>query len=171
MIEADSAASTAVEDALAAVSGGLLAVRPGARAGRLPPVRAQGPPVDEVVEAVRAEVVAALRHAGARFGLLHGSRAAGTARPDSDVDVAAWWGADAPPSFEVDLPPGVDLLVLDGGPLEIVGRIAQHGVLLFDDDPAARVRWVATTRKIYLDELPRLERSRREFLDAMRRRG
>jgi hypothetical protein len=63
----------------------------------------------------------------------------------------------------------VDLVVLDGAPLEIVGRIALRGELLFDDDPVARVRWVATTRKIYLDELPRIERSRREFLEAVRR--
>ena len=67
------------------------------------------------------------------------------------------------------MPPGVDLLVLDGAPLEIVGRIALTGELLLDDDPVARVRWVAGTRKIYLDELPRIERSRREFLEAVRR--
>lgn len=111
----------------------------------------------------------ALRAAGARFALLHGSRAAGGHRPDSDVDVAAWWAEDPPPAFEVDVPAGVDLLVLNGAPLELAGRVAQDGVLLFDDDPPARVRWVATTRKIYADELPRLRRSHREFLDAIRR--
>lgn len=118
---------------------------------------------------LREEIVGALRDAGARFALLHGSRAAGTHRPDSDADVAGWWGRSAPASFEVPLPAGVDLLVLDTAPLEIAGRIALHGVTLFDDDPPARVRWVATTRKIYLDELPRLERSRREFLESVRR--
>jgi hypothetical protein len=83
--------------------------------------------------------------------------------------VAAWWGEGAPATFEVLLPPGVDLLVLDGAPLELAGRVAQDGLLLFDDDPPARVRWVATTRKIYADERPRLERSRREFLERVRR--
>ncbi|MCD2196137.1 hypothetical protein LQ327_22450 [Actinomycetospora endophytica] len=63
----------------------------------------------------------------------------------------------------------MDLLVLDDAPLELAGRVAIRGELLFDDDPVARVRWVATTRKIYLDELPRIERSRREFLEAVRR--
>lgn len=111
----------------------------------------------------------ALRAAGARFALLHGSRASGTHRPDSDVDVAAWWAEDPPPAFEVDVPAGVDLLVLNDAPLELAGRVAQDGVLVFDDDPPARVRWVATTRKIYADELPRLRRSHREFLDAVRR--
>nr|WP_246325813.1 nucleotidyltransferase domain-containing protein [Actinomycetospora corticicola] len=110
-----------------------------------------------------------MRDAGARFALIHGSRAAGTHREDSDTDVAAWWGGSAPASFEVSLPPSVDLLVLDTAPLELRGRVAQHGLLLFDDDAPARVRWVATTRKIYADERPRLDRAHREFLEGLRR--
>lgn len=119
--------------------------------------------------ALLAEVAAALRAADARFALLHGSRVSGGARPDSDVDVAAWWEGPAPASFEVDLPTGVDLVVLNAAPLELAGRIAVHGQLLYDDDPPARVRWVATTRKIYSDELPRIQRSHREFAQAVRR--
>lgn len=115
------------------------------------------------------EIVATLRAAGARFALVHGSRAAGTSRADSDLDVAAWWELSPPAAFEVLLPPRVDLLVLNGAPLEIAGRVATRGRLMFDDDPSARVRWVATTRKIYADELPRLRRSDREFAAAVRR--
>ncbi|MBA2323798.1 MAG: nucleotidyltransferase domain-containing protein [Pseudonocardiales bacterium] len=122
-----------------------------------------------VPDALRTEIIDALRHAGARFGLLHGSRVTGTHRTSSDVDVAGWWASDAPASFEVPLPPGVDLLVLNGSPLELAGRVALHGLPLFDDDPSARVRWVATTRKIYADELPRLLRSHREFAESVRR--
>ena len=57
---------------------------------------------------LRDELVTALRGSCARFGFLHGSRASGTHRSNSDIDVAAWWGAgDATPqSFEVLLPPG-----------------------------------------------------------------
>jgi len=113
--------------------------------------------------------VARLRSAGARFAFLHGSRAAGTARADSDLDVAAWWESDPPQAFEVLLPPGVDLLVLNDAPLELAGRVALGGRLLFDDDPPARVRWLAGTRKIYADELPRLRRSDREYAEAVRR--
>jgi hypothetical protein len=116
-----------------------------------------------------AETVAVLRGAGARFGLLHGSRVAGSARVDSDVDVAAWWPFDPPQAFEVLLPPGVDLVVLNGAPLELAGRIALYGRVLFDDDPSARVRWTATMRKIYADEQPRLRRSHDEFVEALRR--
>lgn len=125
--------------------------------------------IDDVPRDLREQIVVALREAGARFALLHGSRAAGTHRPDSDTDVAAWWGGSAPASFEVALSPGVDLLVLNTAPLELRGRVAQQGLLLFDDDPSARVRWVATTRKIYADERPRLERAHREFLESVRR--
>ncbi|TFV55771.1 nucleotidyltransferase domain-containing protein [Geodermatophilus sp. DF01-2] len=124
---------------------------------------------DEVGSPPRAEVIGALRRAGARFAFVHGSRARGTHRPDSDLDVAAWWGSGAPASFEVHLPPEVDLMVLDDAPLELAGRVSMEGVLLFDDDPPARVRWLATTRKIYADERPRLDRGHREFLEMLRR--
>ncbi|MDN5748767.1 MAG: nucleotidyltransferase domain-containing protein [Pseudonocardia sp.] len=122
-----------------------------------------------VPDALRAEIIDVLRRAGAGFALLHGSRAAGTHRADSDVDVAAWWPTAAPPSFDVLVPPGVDLLVLNDAPLELAGRVALHGRTLFDDDPPARIRWVATTRKIYADERPRMQRSHREFVEGVRR--
>src|SRR5688500_14005552 len=103
-------------------------------------------------EARAPAAVDALRRAGARFAFVHGSRATGHEAPGSDLDVAAWWGADAPAPWDVDVPAGIDLLVLDTAPLELAGRVALHGVLLFDDDPPARVRWQAQTRLVYLDE-------------------
>jgi uncharacterized protein len=113
------------------------------------------------------EVVNALRRAGAVFGFLHGSRAAGVARPDSDVDVAAWWGrADRPSPWTVTLPPGTDLLILDDAPLELAGRVAVDGVLLFDDDPPTRVEWQATTRLVYFDEEWRQRWITRTFVEA-----
>lgn len=120
-------------------------------------------------EATRRAIVERLRESGAAFAFLHGSTAAGTARPGSDIDVAAWWPSDPPPSFDVLLPPGVDLMVLNGAPLELAGRVALDGVLLFDDDTSARIGWVAQTRKIYSDERPRIERSHREFAESLRR--
>ncbi|SDX50109.1 Nucleotidyltransferase domain-containing protein [Modestobacter sp. DSM 44400] len=125
--------------------------------------------VDHVPDELAVQITVALRAAGARFAFVHGSRARGTHRPDSDLDVAAWWAADPPPSFEVHLPADVDLMVLNGAPLELAGRVSLEGVLLFDDDPPARVRWVGTTRKIYFDEKPRLDRGHHEFLEMLRR--
>lgn len=115
--------------------------------------------------------VRALRAAGARFAFVHGSRASGTHRPGSDIDVAAWFDGHDPAPWTIgSLPPGVDLLVLDRAPLELAGRVALHGLLLFDDDPVARVRWLAFTRRIYLDERPRTYLARRIFFDGVRAR-
>ncbi|MGH9111010.1 MAG: nucleotidyltransferase domain-containing protein [Acidimicrobiales bacterium] len=113
------------------------------------------------------EISAALRRAGARFGFLHGSQVSGRARPGSDLDVAAWWGRDDRPApWSIALPAAVDLLVLDEAPLELAGRVAVDGVLLFDDDPGARVEWQATTRLVYFDEEWRQRWITRTFVEA-----
>jgi predicted nucleotidyltransferase len=123
------------------------------------------------VESRIAEAIEALQRRGAVFAYLHGSRASGTVGPDSDVDIAAYFDEPPPEAFEVLLPAGVDLLVLNRAPLELAGRVALDGKLVFERDPRARVVWEATTRKIYLDELPRLNRAHRDFAEAVLRRG
>lgn len=117
------------------------------------------------------ETVSVLRSAGARFAFVFGSRARGDHRPDSDIDVAAFFGSNPPASFEVLVPHGIDLLVLDSAPLELAGRVSLEGVALFDDAPEERVVWLARTRKIYSDERYRFERSHREFAEAVAARG
>lgn len=116
----------------------------------------------DLVEPLRA----ALRAAGAVFAFVHGSRATGTHRADSDLDVAAWFGRRVAP-WEVALPTGVDLLVLDEAGLELAGRVATHGVLLLDEDPPARVAWQADRAKRELAEEPR----RRELVRTVLGRG
>lgn len=113
--------------------------------------------------------VVKLRAAGAEFAYLHCSRASGTARADSDIDVAAYFADPVPASFEVDVPSGIDRLILNDAPLEIAGRIALDGRLLFDDSPVHRVRWESQTRKVYADERYRIDRSHREFLEEAAR--
>jgi predicted nucleotidyltransferase len=120
-------------------------------------------------EQVERDVIAALRQAGATFALVFGSRARQDHRAHSDHDVGAWWPTDPPHAWEVRVPTGVDLVVLNAAPLELAGRIALEGHVLFDDDPPSRVHWVADTRKIWLDERPRFERAHREFLEAAAR--
>lgn len=104
-----------------------------------------------------------LRAAGARFAYLHGSRVSGRPRQDSDVDVAVWFGRPVD-SWRVEVPNRVDLLVLDSAPDELSGRVAQHGVLLFEDDQEARVRWQATASKRYLDDAARRRQIRDDVL-------
>lgn len=118
-----------------------------------------------------AAVVTALRSAGARFAYLHGSRVDGRPRPDSDLDVGAHFGGSDPASWDVPLPAGADLVVLDRAPLYLAGRIALRGRLLFDDDPPARVAWEADTRLQYLDEKPYIDQMAREYLTEVARRG
>jgi predicted nucleotidyltransferase len=118
-----------------------------------------------------AAAIQTLRRHGAVFAYIHGSRAAGTAGPGSDIDVAAYFNGQPPQAFEVLLPAGVDLLVLNRAPLELAGRVALGGKLLFETESSARVAWEATTRKIYFDELPRINRAHREFAEAVLRRG
>lgn len=113
------------------------------------------------------EIQRILRAHGAKFAFLHGSQAAGSATDASDVDVAAYFGSGVDPSIVVaDLPDRADLLVLHTAPLELAGRVALHGRLLFEVDPSARVQWQATTRKLYLDEQPRIRQARRDFVEA-----
>jgi predicted nucleotidyltransferase len=57
--------------------------------------------MEELDEEVRRATVDALRDSGAVFAFIHGSTVRGTARAGSDIDVAAWWASDAPPSFEM----------------------------------------------------------------------
>lgn len=121
-----------------------------------------------MASADREQLTDLLTAAGARFAYLHGSRVSGVPTEGSDVDVAAYFGQPVD-SWTVDLPPGLDLLVLDTAPLELAGRVAMRGELLFEVDPPARVAWEATTRKIYLDERARTDQARRDFAEARRR--
>lgn len=115
--------------------------------------------VSQLIEEARA----ILKQSGAVFGYLHGSRVTGSGQKNSDIDLAAFFGVEPPQAYDILLPPHVDLVVLDTAPLELAGRVAATGQLLFEEDPAARVRWEATTRKIYFDELPRLRKAHAEF--------
>lgn len=64
------------------------------------------------------------------------------------------------------LPSVVDLLDLRDAPDVLTGRVALTGVVVLDDDPPARIRWQADSRKRYLDEAFRRERFRRDFVAA-----
>lgn len=113
-------------------------------------------------------VADSLRHAGACFAFVHGSRVTTSATSaNSDLDVGAWWPGDAPASWEVDVPSYVDLVVLNTAPLWLAGRIAQYGRLLFEDDISARVAWQADTRLRFLDEIPAVRRRYSARLDQI----
>jgi len=106
-------------------------------------------------------------------GYLFGSRAAGTARKDSDIDVGLLYfqapqatlvgmpfGDAAELSDEIGIP--VDLVVMNTAPADLVHRILRSQRLLFDKDPAFRVRFEVKRRNEYFDLKPVLDRYRRK---------
>ena len=104
---------------------------------------------------------------------LFGSRASGSERSDSDVDVGLLY-FQAPPSTLAGTPfideanlaeklgVPVELVVMNTAPAELVHRILSAQRLLLDKDPAFRVRFEVRRRNEYFDLKPILDRYRRK---------
>src|SRR5580700_1361168 len=103
---------------------------------------------EEMETRLRAIFAADPREAVAAY--LFGSFARGTARPDSDVDIAVLYGASPPstlaaPQFvlEADLDRilrrEVQVIALDTAPIDLVHRVLRDGKLVLDRDPGARI--------------------------------
>jgi predicted nucleotidyltransferase len=125
----------------------------------------------------RAEAVERLRaffdtdpH-GASAVYLFGSVSRGTASRSSDVDVAVLWPTDPPRVLDgpaetlaadlerlLDTP--VEVVSLNGAPVDLVHRVLRDGILLLERDPGARIRFEVRARNEYFDLLPFLRRYR-----------
>jgi uncharacterized protein len=103
---------------------------------------------------------------------LFGSVARGTARPDSDVDLAVLFAstpastlAAQPFAMEDDLRAqlgrDVQVVVLNVAPADLAFRVLRDGRLVLDRDPTARARFEVRTRNEYFDIKPFLDRYRR----------
>lgn len=103
---------------------------------------------------------------------LFGSMARGTARPDSDVDIAVLCERDPPGTLDASatamgggieaitgLP--IDLVILNRAPVDLIHRVLRDGVLLFERDRDARVRFEVKARNEFFDLKPHLDRYRR----------
>jgi predicted nucleotidyltransferase len=124
--------------------------------------------------------VDALRSALARddrvtAAYLFGSVARGTARKDSDVDIALLLRQKPPPTLaaqlfalEDDLRGFVDrevqLVTLNTAPIDLVHRVLRDGVMLYERDRAARLRFEVQARNAYFDLQPLLRRYRQAVL-------
>jgi uncharacterized protein len=108
---------------------------------------------------------------------LFGSSARGTARSDSDVDVAVLvarppngtladlhldWAADLSRALGRE----VDLVVLNRAPVDLVYRVLAEDGLLFERDRSARIAFEVRARNAYYDLLPHLRRYRRQDVRA-----
>ncbi len=97
---------------------------------------------------------------------LFGSVARGTARPDSDVDVAILTSRDARPSTLDDLPLDleaelgsrlgrpVQLVVVNHAPADLVHRVLYDGRLVIDRDRRRRIRFEVEMRNRFFDMQP-----------------
>lgn len=103
---------------------------------------------------------------------LFGSRARGTDRAGSDVDLGVLF-TETPPaslhgppsrianSLEWELGTDVQVVVLNTAPADLVHRVLRDGVLVHEADRTARVRFEVARRREYLDLVPVLRRYRR----------
>lgn len=102
---------------------------------------------------------------------IFGSRARGDSRAGSDLDVAVLFREDPPRTLaglHLDLADDlaealgipVDLVVMNRAPPDLVHRVLRDGVLLFDYDPSARIRFEVCCRNAWFDLRPHLERYR-----------
>ena len=120
-----------------------------------------------------------------RLAWLHGSRARGTARRESDIDVAVLLDDDqaANPTAIKDsiwrLAGGLgrevpsdrlDLVLLNGAPALLRHRVVRDGVLLFARSEAERVRFVRRTIREYQDLEPRLREHTRYRVQRLKER-
>jgi predicted nucleotidyltransferase len=130
------------------------------------------------MNAVSADIEAAVRAFFAERGAalaaayLYGSQARGTARADSDVDIAVLpmlASAGTLESLQLDLEgelerrlgKSVQIVVLDTAPLDLVHRVLTDGILVHERDRSRRIAFEVRARNEYFDLLPILERYRR----------
>lgn len=103
---------------------------------------------------------------------LFGSVAREQQRANSDVDVAVLFAVDPPSTLDhpsirlaADLERRLDrrvqVIALNGAPVDLVHRVLRDGRLLVDRDPSRRIRFEVKTRNEYFDLLPFLERYRK----------
>jgi predicted nucleotidyltransferase len=109
---------------------------------------------------------------GIAAAYLFGSVARGTARPDSDADVAILLEKDPPATLgglhldlegdlEKRLGRPVQLVVLNKAPCDLGARVIRDGLILVDRDRSKRLRYEVQTRKELWDLEPYLRLYRR----------
>jgi predicted nucleotidyltransferase len=96
---------------------------------------------------------------------LYGSRARGTASPESDVDLGVLLKAppaatlsnvarDFEATVERALGLAVEVVVVNTAPADLVHRMLRDGLILLDRDRAARLRFEVQSRNEYFDLEP-----------------
>jgi predicted nucleotidyltransferase len=116
------------------------------------------------VTSLQSQLEEAFTAQAVKLAYLFGSQATGRARPDSDVDIAVWWGDEVPRSdyfrrrlelmgamtaiFQTD---AVDVVVLNEAPPLLAMEVLRTGRLLFSADDRWRVEFQVRTVRAYRD--------------------
>ena len=114
----------------------------------------------------------ACHHNGMACAYLYGSQARDEAGRHSDVDIAILLEKTPPPTLDgIGLDLGaeiekyigkpVDLVILNRAPVDLIHRILRDGILVYEGDPSARIRFEVRARGEYFDLLPYLRQYRR----------
>ncbi|CAN5775711.1 hypothetical protein BH20ACT1_BH20ACT1_08500 [soil metagenome] len=128
-----------------------------------------------------SELTKVFRDHGVAVAYLFGSRAAGTAGPISDHDVAVLFDSsdpalDATVRLGADLAAvlgtEVDVVDLDRATLELRGRVAaEEGRPLYVDDEVRRVRFEVDTRLRWIEFRPVVQELSRSYLQRVANAG
>ncbi|CAN5230222.1 hypothetical protein BH23ACT9_BH23ACT9_12440 [soil metagenome] len=124
----------------------------------------------------------AFQDAGVSVAWLFGSRAQGTHRSGSDVDIAVHSMTGRPPLgllalsrlarlLDPLLPGPADLVAFERASLEVRARIVMTGQVLCSDDESLRVRVTVNTQSRWEDVRPALAEMDRAYLKAVASRG
>ena len=100
-----------------------------------------------------------------------GSVGRGSSQASSDVDIAVLYALAPAPTvsgptasmraeLEALLGRPVDLIVLNGAPVDLVHRVLRDGEIVSEADRRARIEFEVAARRQYLDLLPILRRYR-----------
>lgn len=135
----------------------------------------------DVLERLRTGAPRAFAGTPVRFAYLYGSQATGTARPDSDVDVAVLLDDAVPPEQRLTVALGLAdaleretgvrpldaVLVLNDARLRLRGRVVQEGKVVYSRDEPARVAYESRTFREYADFEPSARELDAELLRAI----
>lgn len=133
----------------------------------------------DTISELRATVAPLLDDTGVRFSYLFGSRAAGRANGESDVDIAVSFDPSIPPEERADrllrlgtrleraLQTPVDLVDLADAPFRLAGRIVTERIVLTGHDEPDRVRFEEQTLSRYFDVRYHADRLDRMLLAEM----
>ena len=124
-----------------------------------------------IVERLRRELT---REPGLRLAILFGSRARGTHRPDSDVDVAVVGEVDSlrlAGDLSIALGLEVDVVELKDPPVVLLEEVLRDGYCVIEREPGAFARCYSRSLAMLETDRPAFRRMGTAFVERLARHG